>query len=241
LSDIRKRGADHLLNLGDIVYGPLDPEATAQLLQQFDMPSTTIWGNEDRILFEDDADTRTHASLEFTRSHLTADSLDWLSQFPPQASVGDVVFTHGVPGDDETYLLEKVDSGGRQKRPPEEIGHLLSDLKVGLVLCGHSHLPGKLQIPGGPLVANPGSIGLQAYSDITPFPHVMEMGSPHARYALAEKTDTGWSIELIALDYDWEAAAQVAESNGRADWAYALRTGFAEQRSAQAAAANERE
>jgi hypothetical protein len=69
----------------------------------------------------------------------------------------------------------------------------------------------------------------------------MEMGSPHARYALAEKTDTGWSIELIALDYDWEAAAQVAESNGRADWAYALRTGFAEQRSAQAAAANERE
>jgi len=48
-----------------------------------------------------------------------------------------------------------------------------------------------------------------------------------ARYVLIEKTDAGWKPEFIALEYDWEAAAQLADQRGRPDWAVALRTGFA--------------
>jgi putative phosphoesterase len=227
LSDLQKRGADELINLGDSVYGPLEPEATTRLLRALDIPSTTIWGNEDRVLFERNAETTSHSSLEFTRSRLTTESLDWLSRFPRQATLDDIYLTHGIPGDDETYLMEKVGSRGAGTRHPKEIDSLLRNVKANLILCGHSHLARKLQITGGPLVVNPGSVGLPAYSDVLPHPHVMETGSPHARYALAEKTKVGWSIELVALDYAWESAARTAELNGRPDWAHALRTGHA--------------
>ncbi len=227
LSDIRKRGIDKLINLGDTVYGPLDPEATACLLMALDIPSTTIWGNEDRVLFESNADTTTHSSLEFTRSELSAASLDWLRQFSPRDAIEDVLLVHGTPEDDEEYLLEKVDTRGSSRRRPEEVGSFLRDVMTRLVLCGHSHLARCVQVQGGPLVVNPGSVGLPAYSDDDPYPHVMEAGSPHTRYALVESVHAGWNIELVALAYDWDTAAQTADRHGRPDWAFSLRTGFA--------------
>jgi hypothetical protein len=39
----------------------------------------------------------------------------------------------------------------------------------------------------------------------------VETGSPHARYAIVERIGDEWQAELIAIDYDWEAAAQAAE------------------------------
>jgi hypothetical protein len=83
-----------------------------------------------------------------------------------------------------------------------------------------------LQLAPGRLVLNPGSVGLQAYDDAHPHPHVIENGSPHARWALAERASHGWRVELHAVAYDWEAAARRAEANRRPDWADALRTGY---------------
>jgi hypothetical protein len=68
-------------------------------------------------------------------------------------------------------------------------------------------------------------VGLQAYDDAHPHPHVMENGSPQARYALLTREPAGWQVELRRVDYDFEAAAVQAERNGRPDWADALRTG----------------
>ena len=73
---------------------------------------------------------------------------------------------------------------------------------------------------------NPGSVGLPAYDDPAEPAHVSESGSPFARYAvlrLADGAVTG--VDQIALAYDHEAAARRATSNGRPEWAYALRTG----------------
>jgi hypothetical protein len=80
---------------------------------------------------------------------------------------------------------------------------------------------------GGVLVVNPGSVGMPAYRDTRPVPHAMEAGSSHARYALLTRSAAGWSAELRAVAYDWEAAARQAEANGRPDAAHAVRTGRA--------------
>jgi hypothetical protein len=98
---------------------------------------------------------------------------------------------------------------------------------ISLVLCGHSHVPGVVQVPGGPLVVNPGSIGLPAYRSAAPHPHTMESGSPHARYAIVQRQASSWRVELRAVVYDSAAAAARADALGRADWAHALRTGHA--------------
>ena len=92
------------------------------------------------------------------------------------------------------------------------------------MLCGHSHVPRVVQV-GASLVVNPGSVGLQAYEGDLPQPHAMEMGSPHARWALLRQQPAGWRVEQHAVPYDWEAAARQAERNRRPDWAHALRTG----------------
>ena len=96
----------------------------------------------------------------------------------------------------------------------------------GVILCGHTHVPRVLRLADGRLVVNPGSVGLQAYDDAHPHPHVIENASPHGRYALLTRRPAGWQVELRAVPYDHEAAARLAEANARPDWADALRTGF---------------
>jgi hypothetical protein len=55
----------------------------------------------------------------------------------------------------------------------------------------------------------------------------MEAGSPHARYAIVTRAGSNWQVEHHAVLYDWNAAAEIASSNHRPDWAYWLRTGRA--------------
>ena len=95
-----------------------------------------------------------------------------------------------------------------------------------LVLCGHSHQPRVVRVDST-LVVNPGSVGLQAFDDTHDGPHCIECGSPHARYALCERRDGRWSAALVAVDYDWQAAAERALQRGMPDWAGWLRSGRA--------------
>jgi hypothetical protein len=85
-----------------------------------------------------------------------------------------------------------------------------------------------VQLDGDTVAANPGSVGLQAYHDSAHrIPHTIENGSPHARYMLLDRSGRGWRATLRVIDYDWDAAAQLAGESGRADWAHALATGYA--------------
>jgi hypothetical protein len=79
------------------------------------------------------------------------------------------------------------------------------------------------------LVINPGSIGLPAYTDTEPVKHSMEMGAPHARYAVLDRKKAAdpWKVTFRVVAYDWEGAAARAASKDREDWAHALRTGYA--------------
>ncbi|MDA8015810.1 MAG: metallophosphatase family protein [Thermoanaerobaculia bacterium] len=88
-----------------------------------------------------------------------------------------------------------------------------------------THVARQVRQPDGTLVVNPGSVGLPAYTDDEPFPHAMEAGSPHARYAVLEQQPAGWTVEQYSVAYDWEAAALQAERTGRHDWAGWIRTG----------------
>jgi hypothetical protein len=83
-----------------------------------------------------------------------------------------------------------------------------------------------VRTPEKVLIINPGSVGCPGYLDPTPPAHVSEAGSPHARYGLLSATASGWRVELLAIAYDWAAAARRAGEAGREDWACALATGF---------------
>ena len=151
----------------------------------------------------------------------------WLAGLPPTLTPAEGVLAfHGCPTDDLTYLLDTVTPDGARPATQEEVLERLgAAADVPLLLCGHTHLQRDMRLPTGALVLNPGSVGYPAYEDDQPHPHVMEAGTPHARYAIADDAGNRWTAEFRAVEYDWDAAAATAERNGRPEVARALRTG----------------
>jgi predicted phosphodiesterase len=222
LADLRQQSPDLIVNLGDLVSGPFDPSAAADA--QIALGCPTLRGNHDRWVVEDPS-RRTDA---LARRFLSPAHLEWLAGLPPTLTLADgaVFACHGSPaGGDEEYLLEDVLGGHVVLAPDPAIASRLAGIGgASVVLCGHSHVP-RIVAVGGVLVLNPGSVGWPAYSDTQPAPHAVEVGSPHARYALLTRTAAGWSPELLAVPYDWDTAARQAGQHGRPDIAHAARTG----------------
>jgi predicted phosphodiesterase len=232
LEHAARQGADLFVNLGDIHYGPLDPAGTADLLAG--QPMVTIAGNQDRLLLTPPPEPG--PTLAYVLAALSAWELTRLAALPWAMTLeAGVLLCHGTPCDDTRYLLDDVTSGRPVLRPAGDVEADLMGWNYPLVLCAHSHIPRVLDT-GRRLVVNPGSVGLPAYADDQP-PHAMSCGSPHARYAVLERTGAGWRAELFEVVYDWQAAAALAEANGRADWARCLATGVAEPPARDAAPA----
>lgn len=234
LDDIARSSVDLSVNLGDIVSGPLWPAETARRLMALDLP--TIRGNHERQVLAPDV-SRMSATDACTAPLLEPAQRAWLAALPATLQLDAEVFCcHGTPDSDLDYFLETVLPGyggpglpGIRAATADEVAQRAGDVQHGvahaLILCGHTHLPRVMQLSDGRLVVNPGSVGLQAYDDGRPHPHIVENQTPHARYALLTRHGTGWQVELRALPYDWEAAARRADANGRGDWADALRSG----------------
>jgi len=222
LADIARRRVDVVVNLGDILSGPLQPRATAARLMPLNLP--TIAGNHERQMGCDPAQMR--PSDRYAHDDMTPEQHAWMRALPPALRVGDdVLLVHGTPASDTVLWLDGVSPAGRHAAAHDDVRERAGAEEASLFLCGHTHLPRSMLLDDGRLVVNPGSVGLQAYRDDYPIPHKMENGTPHARYAVLERTGATWSVEHIALAYDWHGAAALAERNGRADWAHALRTG----------------
>lgn len=222
IADARTTGATAFVNLGDSLSGPLWPAETADLLMREGWP--TIAGNHERQLLTHSLE-RMGASDRFASERLSTAQLAWLAAQPPVLALTDDIFLcHGSPRSDLVHLLHTVEAGGIREADETEIVGRLGDTVAALVLCGHTHLPRLATLADGRTVANPGSVGLQAFHDDHPLPYIVENGDPLARYALVR----GIEVELRALAYDHEAAAAKAAREGRGDWAIALRTGFAD-------------
>lgn len=224
LARIAAEKLELVVNLGDSLLGPIEPALTAMRLM--DCPNlVNIMGNGDRLLLERQADSR---SFEYAKPMLTPEILQWIADFRPCWSYEGLLFCHGTPFSNETYLLEDVTELGVVFKTPEELSLLLSDVEEPLVFCGHSHVPRTVVLPDGRRVINAGSVGLPAYYDELPAPHAMESLSPHARFAAVRRNPVGgWTVEHVEVPYDYERAAFAADEHGRPDYSHALRTGKA--------------
>jgi len=96
-----------------------------------------------------------------------------------------------------------------------------------LILCAHSHLARAVRLSDGRLIVNPGSVGCPGYRDNhPPHPHVVEAGTPDARYAILERVDDAWQVTFRHVPYDHNAMAELARRNGMPALASALATGW---------------
>jgi putative phosphoesterase len=227
MDDIKTLSPDTILNLGDCVSGPLEAAETCDVL--ISLAWTTIRGNHDRQLI-DRPIAEMGASDQAAAGELKNHHSAWLSALEPTAEVEDLLLCHGTPDNDNRYLLESVEPDGRVRLATQaEIRRRLGGANAKVVLCAHSHQPRFVALDDGRIVINPGSVGLPAYTDKEPVAHAMEMGAPHARYAVLERRKSGepWHVTFRIVTYDWNAASGRAAAKGREDWARWIKTGYA--------------
>jgi len=224
-ADIRAQGIDEIVNLGDMASGPLDARRTMDALMALD--AVHVLGNHDRYLIDRPPekmgswDRPAHAQLE-------PGHLDWLRAVPPARVYREQVFLcHATPSSDEVYWLETVLPDGAVRMSPwQAIEEAARGIGQRLILCGHSHIARAVRLGDGRLIVNPGSVGCPGYRDIHPYPHVMEAGTPDARYAILESEDDRWRVTFRHVPYDHEAMAALARRNGQPELASALATGW---------------
>lgn len=222
-ADIRRRGVDQVLCLGDNLSGPLMPLETAQWLMASGWP--VLAGNHERQILEW-TPTTGGASDGFARAALGGAELDWVRSLRPVwAWSPDVLLCHGTPRQDDEHFLETPCQGALVLATEAEIDARLAGQTHALVACGHSHVPRTVRTGRGQWLINPGSVGLQAYVDEEPERYVVERGTPDAHYAIVEQRAGTWQCSLHAVPYGHEAMAEMAARHGRPDWAQALRTG----------------
>lgn len=238
LAEIDAAGVDRIINVGDTLGGPLESAKTADLLMQRQIPM--IAGNHERQLLTFPP-YKLGLSDACTASEISTAHRAWLASAPPTMwLLEDVFVCHGTPHSDLHYWLETVTNDFGQHGSPGVRAATQTEVlerlgtgpytQAGLIVCGHTHISRVVSVasPGGGhliTIVNPGSVGLPAYDDTHPYQHHIETGSPHARYAIAEKTAGGWHVALHSVMYDFESMAKLAESRQRLDWAVALRTG----------------
>jgi putative phosphoesterase len=232
LEHIARQRVDAIWNLGDILSGPLEPAATADLLAPLALP--TIRGNHERQLLAC-AERPGGASDQFAFAHTEPRHHAWLRGLPATlAPRADILLCHGTPRSDLEPMLETVELDGPRPATLAEVEARAAAAPVRLIACGHTHVPRLVRTAGGCTIVNPGSVGLPAYEDDHPMAppeqpavYYVDNGSPHASYAIAEDTLPGWDVSFHRVAYDWDSAAACADRNGRPEWAHALRTGFA--------------
>jgi predicted phosphodiesterase len=192
--------ADRIVLTGDIAAGPQPAEVLDRLTALGDR---VVWisGNADRELLQQRRGEpctipdpiAPWAAAQLTEEHLALFAALPASRTLPVRGLGQVLFCHATPRDDEEVVL--VDS--RLDRWSEVFEGL--DPAVRTVVCGHTHMP-FARLAHGRLVVNPGSVG-------------MPYGRPGAHWALL-----GPGVELRTTAFDTEAAvAEVARDSGYPD------------------------
>src|SRR5690242_8182382 len=193
--------ADVIVLAGDIASGP-QPVETLDLLTALGDRAVWVRGSADRELVEMargtyDAKPPDEVS-PWAAEQLRPDQVELLAGLPTTVTIGDALFCHATPRDDEEMVL--VDSP--ISRWSTVFNGLPADVRT--VVCGHTHMPFARQVDRR-LVVNAGSVG-------------MPYGAPGPSWTLL--TADGVQLRRSALDAAAAADRIVRESTypGREAW-----------------------
>jgi putative phosphoesterase len=218
LKNIKSKGIDKMINLGDHFFGALEPEGVAEILRE--NPMICISGNTDREILESIGKKPDKAGMQWVLDELGIESVEWLKTLPATTTVDDVFFVcHGTPESDNEYLLEKVTAQGVFVYNDDELVERTKEINERIILCGHSHVNRTVYLSNGKIILNPGSVGLPAYLGNGEHRFAMESMTPHAKYAVVHVNGSSVNIEQVYVTYNWRSASQAARSNGNENWA----------------------
>lgn len=189
LHDVTAAGADAVVVGGDVVPGPM-PEGVLAALDALDVPVHYVRGNGEREVLAQATDPASvtapeavRAVLAWTAAQLSPARRRQLAAWPPALRLerpAPVLFCHATPRSDTELFTRHT--------PVARLRPVFEDAGVGLVVCGHTHMPFDRRV-GAVRVVNAGSVG-------------MPFGAPEASWLWL-----GATVSLRRTAYDREVAA----------------------------------
>jgi len=204
LTDIAAHSPDLLVNLGDQVWGQVDPLAAWQ--QQADLEAVEVRGNNDEkpLIALEHLPPFEQRYASWLAERVPREALERLGSLPVSTTLldGRVLAAHGTPTSPWQLLLWQVGAGELVPRSEKEVAAELEQLggDAELVLVGHTHRE-RIVTLGERLIVNVGPVAWQ------------RDGDPRARWTLLTLRSGRWKVEQRRVEYDWHAAAAAVLAN----------------------------
>jgi putative phosphoesterase len=193
VEELRGKGADTIMCLGDLVgYGP-SPNETIDFIKE-EKILCTLGAADERIAFDFINRERRRGvadqTLEWTKDVIEDRHITYLRNLPVlrrlETPFGRAKFFHGSP--------ETPAERTSLQREPLALVRLLDVNRCNILAAGGSHVPYKREVATG-WVVNPGSVGLSLN------------GEPGADYALLTIEEHDVSVKMGKVEYDFAAVA----------------------------------
>lgn len=195
LDDIRTRGADEIICLGDIVgYGP-DPGECLSMVRELDVPC--LMGNHDAATYDlvvrSTFSPLARTAIEWTSGRLDKETIEHLRGLPLVLERHGMTFVHAAPVDPQefNYIMDESDAAGH-----------FAGFSSPICFIGHTHHPevfcedltGRRVVRGLRAIVNVGSVGQP------------RDGDQRACYGLFDTSS--WTFEHIRVPYPVEITAE---------------------------------
>ena len=215
LRDLERRDIDGIIVAGDFIGGP-QPVETIRLLRA--RRTWMIRGNSDDNLLrlgnglapQAWHSSRQYALLRWARRHIDEDTFGLLQSLPQQRVVqvparAAIRVVHGSPRDPYESIFPE--------REPATLDAALAQVDEPVFVCGHTHIPWKVDLPGR-LALNPGAV-------CGPL-----NGKTGAQYALLTWQDGHWQADHRVVEYDLEQIRAAFRESGLLEHGGALARSF---------------
>ena len=193
--DAKRRGITVFLNAGDVVGFGAFPNEVVEALYSRNVLS--VIGNLDIEILDKNKKGKglKKFSIEFARKELKKSHETYLRALPFKLELEiahkKLLMIHGTPDAVDEHLFHDT--------PMERFQEIAKTAGADIIIFGHSHEQFTKEVDGA-LFINPGSVGRPGD------------GNPQAAYA--EITSNPFSVELIRVNYDVEAAADGLRRRG---------------------------
>jgi len=186
LAEVDRLGVDAIVSGGDVLWGPLQHECL-DLLREVN--ALCVRGNCERGVLAPTSESERWCAAQLTDSDFELVASWPLTLTQAVGSLGEVLFCHATPRDDEEILTSST--------PDDDVREALADVSASIVVAGHVHVQNDRRTAGAPRLVNAGSVGL-------PYE-----GVSGACWALLGET-----VELRRTDYDVDRAVSVLAEAG---------------------------
>jgi predicted phosphodiesterase len=198
LADLRRRGVDRIVCLGDVAATGPQPAEAIERIGELGCP--VVMGNTDEFLL-DPVDDGTDDSEDWRRiveidiwcaGRLEEHHRELVRGYRPVVALDGVVCYHGTPRSNTEQLHADT--------PAAQLGPMLAGYEGRIFAGGHTHVA-MLRRHQGAIVINPGSVGM-------PFEAAGEeiRNPPWAEYAIVRGSD----VEFIRVPVGVEAIVSAA-------------------------------